>query len=123
MDGEVQFESRPTSTSSRINSNSKSNEIVPSICLNTLMTKIVKCNVDLMKIDIEGAEETFLSGRESLLKDIDHLVIEIHPNYCNAESVINTLRNSYKFIYIITGRRSSKPLLLASCHQYNLPNY
>lgn len=68
--------------------------------------------VDLMKLDIEGAEESFLFANPELLSRVNILVIEIHPNLCNEENVRSLLKTYFPFIEDIQGRKSSKPLLL-----------
>ena len=41
--------------------------------------------ISLLKCDIEGAEELFLTTYPSLLKRVDQVVIELHPRRCNVE--------------------------------------
>jgi hypothetical protein len=41
--------------------------------------------VHLIKLDIEGAEETFLAAAPALLQRTESLVIEIHPKSCSKE--------------------------------------
>ena len=67
--------------------------------------------VDLMKIDIEGAEEAFICTEPDLLRTVNALVIELHPNLCNASRVEQELRKIFPTIETISGRTSSKPLL------------
>jgi FkbM family methyltransferase len=122
-DGEVPFENRDYSTSSRIGLNGIGDEVVPAISLATLLARHVRTPVDLMKVDIEGAEEAVLCGSEPALQNVDHLVVEVHPQLCNQDRVVATLRSVYDFLYQIPGRRSSKPLLLASHQPYLFPDY
>jgi len=68
-------------------------------------------SIDLMKIDIEGAEEEFICTMPDILKRVNALVIELHPNLCNTAQVEGVLREAFMTIEIITGRTSSKPLL------------
>jgi FkbM family methyltransferase len=68
--------------------------------------------VDLVKVDIEGAEEAFLCTRPELLDRVDTLVVELHPNACDTDRVKHVLENRYSRITAIGGRASSKPLLL-----------
>lgn len=70
--------------------------------------------IDLMKVDIEGAEESFLQNNTDIheaLKTVKRLVIEIHPEYCNPEGVLELLKKSYSFVEDQPGRLSKKPLL------------
>jgi len=68
-------------------------------------------NIDLMKVDIEGAEEEFLCTAPATLSKIDRLVIELHPKLCNTDRVRDVLKNYFPLMETIGGRTSSKPLL------------
>lgn len=68
-------------------------------------------SVDLMKLDIEGAEEAFLGAHREMLKDIGSIVIELHPEYCSQENVMNILKASYDKIVPLKKRENEKPLL------------
>jgi len=85
---------------------------VPSISLATLMYKAVPegKSIDLAKIDIEGSEEAFLCSDPEALKNIDSLVIELHPQLCDVRRVRKLLKASYDSIKEIDGRVSTKPL-------------
>lgn len=67
--------------------------------------------VDLMKIDIEGSEEGFLCQAPELLKNIERIVIELHPKLCDTERVREILNNRYNKITEVAGRINSKPVL------------
>ncbi|HRD76505.1 MAG TPA: FkbM family methyltransferase [Hyphomicrobiaceae bacterium] len=70
---------------------------------------------DIAKLDIEGAEEAVLADQPAALLDrIGTIVVELHPGRCDTDRVARTLMNSYGTVYAIPGRRSSKPLLLAT---------
>jgi len=84
--------------------------MVPGMSLKTLMDQVQK-PVNLMKLDIEGAEEAFLSAYPELLQHIDTLVIEIHPDYCSEDNVMNLLKASYDTIKPLQKRETDKPLL------------
>lgn len=71
--------------------------------------------VQLMKVDIEGSEEGFICSAPEQLARVDRLVIELHPNLCNTDRVLEILRKHYTCIDDISGRKSAKPLL----HCYN----
>jgi len=68
-------------------------------------------SIDLMKIDIEGAEEAFFETADSELGKVKRLVIELHPESCDIESVRKKLEQRYKNIQEIPGRIDSKPVL------------
>ena len=68
--------------------------------------------IDLLKVDIEGAEEDFLCTKPEFLERVRVLVVELHPKSCNTARVLETLQRSFKTVEEIPGRFSSKPLLL-----------
>ncbi len=69
----------------------------------------------LMKLDIEGAEESFLCADPAPLEKVHNLVIELHPKICDAERVMNVLRLQFPDIREAGGRHSGKQLL--SCRK------
>jgi len=84
---------------------------VSGITLPELIEQTGEEKIDLMKVDIEGAEEAFICEYPESLKNIHALVIELHPQLCDTEKVRDTLGTYFKTITEIEGRISSKPLL------------
>lgn len=70
--------------------------------------------VDIAKIDIEGSEETFICSDLTALTGVKALVIELHPNLCNAARVEEAIRREFSRVKSIEGRVSRKPLLLCT---------
>ena len=121
-DGEVRFEATSFSTGSRVNADGKVS--VPARSLSSIMAALSDGPVALAKIDIEGSEADVLVNQDALLQRIENLIIELHPGRCDTESVVATLQRVYPHLQQIPGRRSSKPLLLASRQRYAaLPLY
>ncbi len=67
--------------------------------------------IGLLKVDIEGAEEAFLTAQPELLNKVDMIVIEIHPKLCNEQAIRSLLAEHFHVADEIKGRKSSKPLL------------
>lgn len=67
--------------------------------------------IDLMKIDIEGSEESFIRGGSDALRHISNLIIELHPGFCDTTYVRDVLEEHFSIVEQIEGRVSSKPLL------------
>lgn len=85
---------------------------VEGMSLSTLLAD--RAHIDLMKIDIEGAEEVFLCddpGVRAALGKVRALVIELHGNACDIDRVRGLLAARFARINDIPGRKSSKPLL------------
>jgi hypothetical protein len=109
-----------SSTSTKVGRNGT--ESVPGRDLRTVLADMDGC-VDLMKVDIEGAEESFLCAHPDALRQVEHLLVEIHPKECDAAAVIATLQKRWSRLYRVQGRISSKPLLLATDTIFDLPEY
>lgn len=54
--------------------------VVPVLTMHQVLEYLAWPEVDLLKIDIEGAEDSLFSGNPSWLNQINSIVIEIHPN-------------------------------------------
>ncbi len=119
-DGYLTFEEGAVSTSGKLSS--AGNTKVKSVRLKSLLEKY-QDDILLVKMDIEGAEEDVISDSKNLLSRIKNLIIEIHPNICSEEKVLSILREHYRNIYLLPGRRSSKPLLLATNDTYEIEKY
>ena len=65
--GTVSFDEREFSTSSRVDGRAPAAFTVPAISLATLLNRHAGGSVDLMKVDVEGAEEALLCGHEALM--------------------------------------------------------
>jgi FkbM family methyltransferase len=111
-DETVSFANADLSTSSRLSAGG--DERVPGLSLATILER---CGgrADIAKIDIEGAEEAVVAdARRGVLERIRTLVVELHPGRCDTDRVAKTVTASYGTVYVIPGRQSSKPLLLAT---------
>lgn len=108
--GEICFSTRGDSMSHRAETGGKIK--VATIPLSDLINQLSPDkNINLMKVDIEGAEEEFLCAAPELLSRIDSIVIELHPKLCNTDRVRDTLAAYFPRIEEVGGRKSSKPLL------------
>ncbi len=111
---QISFSNKGDSMSHRIDNNG--NISVQGVTLKDLINSLGD-KIDLMKVDIEGAEEAFICEMPELLSDVQNLVIELHPNLCDTNNVRGALGQIYPIIEEIEGRTSSKPLLF--CRQLN----
>lgn len=116
------FTNMEWSTSSRVGNSKGQCEYVQGISLEGVL-RDVRTAVDLMKIDIEGAEGRFICGNARQLENVCNLLVELHPDVCDGTALLRTLQSRWKGIYKIPGRRSAKPLLLATDEEVNLPRY
>lgn len=90
---------------------------VVSISLERLVNEVVQVDrpVDLLKVDIEGAEDMFLLGKSEILKRVNRVVVELHPYLCDTIKIEKELKALFSVVIDMNKSRSSnKPLLL--CH-------
>lgn len=94
----------------------QSAEKVPTHTFPDLINLIAPQNemIDLAKIDIEGAEEAFICAHPECLKRLKAVVIELHPNLCDTERVLDALKAVFNTIKPVHDRKSSKPLLICT---------
>ncbi|MGE0701524.1 MAG: FkbM family methyltransferase [Hyphomicrobiaceae bacterium] len=121
-DGKVSFANEAASTAGKVSADG--DEQVPALSLASILS-LCGGRADVAKIDVEGAEEALLCDRAAELAMIDTVCVELHPGRCDVARVTAALRRSHGPLYAISGRRSSKPLLLAtrSPRRPDLPLY
>ena len=76
-DGNVFFESAAIKYNSKIREGNGAGNI-KAICMNTLLDKFSIDHIDLVKIDVEGAEKYIFSSNTGWLKKVDNIIIELH---------------------------------------------
>lgn len=121
--GTISFKNTGSSTGGHICCSGSADETVPAATLGSLLESNGVGKIDLLKMDIEGAEEAVLAECAPLLERVGAIIIEVHPTSCDARRVLDILKKEFIFIYGIPGRKSSKPLLLASRRTLPLPEY
>lgn len=89
----------------------RGDERVQGISFNDLMSLYDGKKIDLMKVDIEGAEESFLCESPKNLEKVDRLIVELHAKYCDTKRVRELLESIYPHISEVQGRASSKVVL------------
>lgn len=105
----IYLETGAASVSTKVSSSGKLG--VDGIDMPTIFSLLPEKNVDIMKIDIEGAEEEFLCAHPDYLSNIRHLIVEIHPLACDEGKIRGVLGKHFSNVDDISGRISSKPLL------------
>ena len=77
-------------------------------------------SVDIVKMDIEGAETPVLMQNAGVLASIQCLIVEIHETQDHAP-LRGILGAQYPFLYCVGGRKSNKPLVVASRRSLDHP--
>jgi FkbM family methyltransferase len=110
--GEIRFQvNKQASTQGMVSKNGE--EVVSTMTLMQLLGNI-QGRIDLLKMDIEGAEEEVLCSSESLLTQVEQIVMQIHPQRINQERVLGVLHRSFDFVYRVPARQSPNPLIVAT---------
>jgi FkbM family methyltransferase len=112
--GTVSFQTDGESMGHHVSSGG-GNIVVPTMPLTEMLEKTSQLygisTIDVMKVDIEGAEEEFIVAGDNFLARIDQLVIELHPDKCDTTKVRSVLEKHYNRIVACDSRTSQKPLL------------
>lgn len=111
QDGIVQFQNAPVSTASRMADTG--DEEVPASTLSSIITGADLETVDLLKLDVEGAEKKALKGAGDVVRRVRNLLVEVHPEV-DFDAFCGLLAAAFPHVYRIRRSGSSKPLLLAT---------
>ena len=114
--GPVAFGAMEASTSSRIDELAPGGrvEMVEAVTLGGFAAQHAPGPIFLVKLDVEGAEEAVLASSEAVLDRVEHLLLEIHPPRADEARVMAILSAHFPHVARLPGRRSAKPLVLAS---------
>lgn len=113
-DSKISFATSGDSMGHRVSEDNGSEEVqgMPlSRMVDMLCSQTGEDRITLLKIDIEGSEESFLSAGEASLSKIDAVVIELHPKLCNADLVRGILARNYTHVKACSDETLRKPLL------------
>ncbi len=95
-------------------------EKVESLTLDQIFERMGWRKIDLIKIDIEGAEAQVVPNAGEVLSRTGNVLIEIHDDRIDSQPVLNKLTDEFPYCHRLGNRLSSKPVLLFSRHQYQL---
>ncbi len=114
--GEISFmDESESSMSHRVGG--AGNVHVSTITLNDLMAHAGHQNlIDVVKIDIEGAEESFLCANPFDFAKFQTIAMEIHPSLCDTKKVQDSLQVTHKLSNVKEDSLQLKPLLLGTRH-------
>jgi hypothetical protein len=94
---------------------------VKSYTIDEIFNKSGWHTVDLIKMDIEGAELTLIPCSKKALARTKFLLIEFHGDYNEFNSIRSSIKNIFPVVYRINTRASCKPLFLFSKVKVLLP--
>ncbi|MFV1974449.1 MAG: FkbM family methyltransferase [Candidatus Scalindua sp.] len=110
--GVVNLDRRQASTGHRIAENGSDGESITARRLDDILKERGIDNIDLMKMDIEGAEGDIVPGSEAVFEKTKVLVIEIHTDRIDPSSVYKTLNKCFSHCWMVTGRNVQKPVFI-----------
>ena len=85
-------------------------ENIDSVTLKTLCEDLGWNSIDLIKMDIEGAEEAVLPDSQEILAKTNALIIEVHTDRIDGDAVIKILNQDFTHCYKLNHRGSTKPV-------------
>lgn len=98
-DGVARFQDLPESNLGHVSTEGRD---VRSISMRTLLAHLGNADIDLLKIDIEGAERHLLTGDCSWLRRVRALMIEFHPPLVDSKQLAAIIE-SHGFLHIPAG--------------------
>lgn len=107
QDGEVVFQrsadSNLGSVAAEAAANGQQSIKVPMVSMaSVFLTMGQGCDIDLLKLDIEGGEEALLTGDLSWLSKVRMIIAELHPPIVDCKKIIETLE-TVGFTHIPSG--------------------
>lgn len=109
--GEVSLERRHGPMGHRVRIDG-GHETVPAQTLDRIASSQHWDYVDLVKMDIEGGEESVIPSAAEFLRNCRILIIEVHKSRIDANKVLSVLRHVYQNHWQLNGRKSKKPVYL-----------
>ena len=61
--------------------------MILSATIGDIISKYDLCHIDILKIDIEGAEKSIFENDTKWLSIVDHLMVELHDRYVDGCSM------------------------------------
>lgn len=110
--GYVNLDRRGASTGHRIAIDGIDGESIPAKRLGDILAEAGIADIDLMKMDIEGAESAVVPLNEAIFERTKVLVIEIHTDRIDPAPVYNVLARSFSHCWKVSGRNVQKPVLI-----------
>ena len=107
------FFDQQCSAGSRIEEN-QNHVLVQANRLKTFIDYYIETSVDLLKLDVEGAEELVLADAEDILTEIPNLILETHPKCMNEKHVLKLVNQHYSSVDIIKCNEEGQKILLAT---------
>lgn len=93
-------------------------ETVPAYTLDRLGELFKQRKFEIIKMDIEGAEQEVVMSENSLLKKADHVIIEIHNDRIDEQPIIDRLATIFPKAIKVKQRKSTKPIYIFSAYSF-----
>ncbi len=109
--GSIYLKRTKNSLGHRVGSDDTGEE-VPAFTLEEIIKTTKQGNFDIIKIDIEGAEEHIVLQNIDLLAKTPALIIEIHNDRIDGDKIIALLKQNFKHNFQLQHRKSVKPVYI-----------
>lgn len=110
--GHVNLDRRDASTGHRVATGESGGESIVARRLDDILAEVGVVDIDLMKMDIEGAESAIVPVNEEVFKRTQILIIEIHTDRIDPAPVYNILTKCFSHCWKVSGRNVQKPVLI-----------
>ncbi len=105
VEGHIAFDDQPQSGTL---------EQVPARRLDTFLSESGLDRIHILKLDIEGAAEAVISEAHLTLRQVDHLILEVHPPHEDSARLMALLEPYFPYIVKIEDEATPYHILLAS---------
>lgn len=119
-DGTIVLDRRGPSTSHRV-ADSDKGERIPAVSMFTLVRNYDLPRIDVLKMDIEGAEAEVVPNMGDVIRLTDVAVIELHNDRIDSRAVFDVLTTEFRCCWQVNKRHVLKPLLVFARKHIDLP--
>lgn len=118
--GPIYLDRRSESTGHCVVDNDSSGEAIPGRRLDDLIDDAGIKEIDVLKMDIEGAEECVIPVSKKILQATRILIIEVHTDRIDPLLVYRILAECFSQCWLVEQRESEKPVFILSREELSI---
>lgn len=118
--GPIYLDRRSESTGHCVVDNDSSGEAIPGRSLDELIAEAGIKEIDVLKMDIEGAEERVIPVSKKILQATKILIIEVHTDRIDPLQVYRILAECFSYCWLVEQRESEKPVFILSREELSI---
>lgn len=120
--GPIYLDRCSESTGHCVVDNDSSGEAIPGRRLDELISEAGIKKIDVLKMDIEGAEDCVIPVSKKILQVTRVLIIEVHTDRIDPLHVYRALADSFSYCWSVEQRVSEKPVFILSHEELLIPD-